>query len=77
MKSPRGHIFWQESFRGEGYVTVNPEFSTGLGPQDAVVDAVHDAVGQMQQAMIKSPEVRLQLRHYSDIDKARNVTRDT
>ncbi len=71
MKSPRGHIFWQQAFRGEGYVRVDPQYSTGLGPQDAVVDALRDAIDQMQKAIIASPEVRLQLRHYQAIDRAR------
>ncbi len=71
MKSPRGHIFWQQAFRGEGYTETDPQFSTGLGPQDAVVDAVRDALGQMQDALLKSPEVRLQMKHYQEIDKAR------
>ena len=71
MKSPRGHIFWQKAFRGEGYTETDPQFSTGLGPQDAVVDAVRDALAQMQDALIKSPEVRLQMKHYQEIDKAR------
>lgn len=73
MKSPRGHIFWQQSFRGEGYVSVNPEYSTGLGPQDAVVDAVQDAIGQMKKAILKSKDVRLELRHYKEIEQARTT----
>lgn len=70
-KSPRGNIFWQKAFRGEGYVKVDPQFSTGLGPQDAVVDAVRDALGQMQDAIVKEPQVRLLLRHYQEINEAR------
>lgn len=71
MKSPRDHIFWQQMFRGNGYVKVDPQFSTGLGPQDAVVDAMRDALDQMQKSIIASPEVRLQMKHYQDIDRAR------
>lgn len=71
MKSPGGHIFWQKAFRGDGYVTVDPQFSTGLGPQDAVLDALRDAIDQMQKEMIKSPAVRNQLKYYMSIDQAR------
>ena len=71
MKSPRGNVFWVQGFRGKGFVRVDPQFSTGLGPQDALVDAVRDAIGQMQDAIIKSPEVRNQLKYYQAIDKAR------
>jgi hypothetical protein len=74
MKSPGGHTFWQQAFRGEGYVQVDPQFSTGLGPQDAVVFAVQDAIEQMQKAMVKSPEVVNQLRHYSAIQQSRKAT---
>lgn len=73
MKSPRDQIFWQKAFRGSGYVQVDPQFSTGLGPQDAVVDALRDAIDQMQKAIIASPEVRAQLRHYMEIDQARRA----
>jgi len=71
MKSPRGKIFWQEAFRGDGYVQVDPQFSTGLGPQDAVIDAVRNAIREMQEAIVKSPEVQNQLKYYSQIDAAR------
>lgn len=71
MKSPRGNIFWQKSFLGKGFVRVDPQFSTGLGPQDALVDAVRDAVSQMQEAIINSPEVRAQMKYYQAIDQAR------
>lgn len=74
MKSPDGHIFWQKAFRGEGYVQVDPQFSTGMGPQDAVVDAVRDALSQMQDAIIESPQVRLQMKHYLASDAARRQT---
>lgn len=74
MKSPRGHIFWQKAFRGEGYAIVDPQFSNQLGPQDAVVDAVRDALSQMQNTIVKSPEVLNQLRHYSKIEEARRET---
>lgn len=71
MKSPRGHIFWQKAFRGDGYVVVDPQYSTGLGPQDAVIDAVRSAIDQMQEAIVKSPEVSNQLKYYAQIDQAR------
>ena len=71
MKSPRGNIFWQKSFLGKGFVRVDPQFSTGLGPQDALVDAVRDAVSQMQEAIIKEPKVRAQMKYYQAIDQAR------
>ena len=71
MKSPRGQIFWQKAFRGSGYVRVDPQFSTGLGPQDAVLDAMRDAIDQMQKAIVASPEVRNQLKYYQGIELAR------
>lgn len=71
MKSPRDNIFWQKMFRGEGYVKVDPQFSTGLGPQDAVVDAMRDGLDQMQKAIIASPEVRAQMKYYQSIEQAR------
>jgi hypothetical protein len=71
MKSPDGHIFWQKAFRGEGYVQVDPQFSTGLGPQDAVVDAVRDALGQMQDALLSEPQVRIHMQKYQAIEDAR------
>ena len=71
MKSPRGEIFWQKAFRGEGYTQVDPQFSTGLGPQDALVDAVRDAVDQMQKEILSSPAVRAQMKYYKAIDQAR------
>lgn len=74
MKSPRGEIFWQQAFRGEGHVAVDPQFSTGLGPQDAIVDAVGDALSQMQEAILKSPEVKNQLKYYTSIEEARLKT---
>lgn len=70
MKSPKGNIFWQKAFRGDGFVKVDPQFSTGLGPNDAVVDAVRDAVDQMQKAITTSPEVRSQFRYYPASSKA-------
>ncbi|PIW59176.1 MAG: hypothetical protein COW13_04780, partial [Candidatus Omnitrophica bacterium CG12_big_fil_rev_8_21_14_0_65_50_5] len=73
MKSPTGKIFWQQAFRGEGHVYVDPQFSTGLGPNDAVVDAVNDAVTQMQDAIVKSPDVRNHLKYYSDIKSAKQT----
>lgn len=74
MKSPGGHIFWQKAFRGEGYTQTDPQFSTGLGPQDAVIDAVHDALGQMQDALIAAPEVRIQMQHYQASHEAAQPT---
>ena len=74
MKSPGGEIFWQQAFRGEGYVNVDPQFSTGLGPQDAVVAAVEDAIDQMKTAIITSPQVQNQLKYYNAIKQARNQT---
>lgn len=71
MKSPSGHIFWQKAFRGDGFVQVDSQYGTGLGPQDALVDALRNAVDQMQDAIIQSPEVRLQMKYYMDIQKAR------
>ncbi len=71
MKSPRGNVIWQQAFRGDGYATVDPQFSTGLGPQDAVIDAIRDGLDKMQQGIIASPDVRNQLKHYIEIDQAR------
>ena len=71
MKSPGGEIFWQQAFRGEGYVRVDPQFSNGLGPQDAVVDAMRDALDQMQTAIVKSPEVLNQMKYYKGSAEAR------
>ena len=71
MKSPRGNIFWQQAFRGEGYVKPDTQFGNTLGPDEAIVDAVHDAIGQMQAAILKSPEVLNQMRYYKQIDQAR------
>jgi hypothetical protein len=74
MKSPRGTVMWQQAFRGDGYVKVDPQFSTGLGPQDAVVDAVRDALSQMQRAIVSSPAVQLQMKNYMQSDQARKAT---
>lgn len=71
MKSPRDEIFWQKAFRGEGFVHVDPQFESGLGPQDALVDALRDAVDQMQQEILKSPQIRNQMKYYLQIDQAR------
>lgn len=71
MKSPRGHIFWQKAFRGEGVTQVDPQYGTQLGPQDALVDAMRDALDQMQRAIVSSPEVRNQMKYYLAIEKAR------
>lgn len=64
MRSPKGNIFWQKAFRGNGYVKVDPQWSTGLGPQDAVIDAVRDAITQMQHSIVSSPEVLNQMKYY-------------
>lgn len=71
MKSPTGRIFWQQAFRGDGHVYVDPQFSTGLGPNDAVVAAVGDAITQMQEAIVRSPDVRNHLKYYKDVKAAR------
>lgn len=75
MKSPNSdQVFWQKAFRGSGYVKVDPQWQTGLGPQDAVIDAMRDAIDQMQRAIINEPQVRLQLQHYKSIEAARQRT---
>lgn len=74
MKSSGGEVFWQQAFRGEGWVNVDPQFSTGLGPQDAVVAAVNDALEQMRTAIITSPQVQNQLKYYNAIRQARGET---
>lgn len=71
MKTPRDTIVWQQSFRGEGYAEVDPQFSTGMGPEQAILDAMRDALDKMQKAIISNPQVRLQLQHYKEIDAAR------
>lgn len=71
MKSPQGTIFWQEAFRGQGFAYADPQHGSHLGPQDALVDAVWDALHQMQKAIISSPQVRQQMRYYKQIDDAR------
>ncbi|MDD5217387.1 MAG: hypothetical protein PHN49_06395 [Candidatus Omnitrophica bacterium] len=71
LKSPRGQVFWQKALRGEGYARVDPQFSTGLGPQEAMLDAVRDAMDQLAKTIINSPEVRLHLKHYQEIEQAR------
>ena len=71
MKTPRGNIFWQKTFRGEGYVRADQTLAANMGPAEAANDAVRDAIEQMQKAILKSPEVSLQMRYYSPIEKAR------
>ncbi len=71
MKSPRGNIFWQQAFRGEGYVRADQTLQANMGPAEAANDAVRDAINQMQNAILKSPEVLNQMRYYAQIDKAR------
>ena len=74
MKSPRGDIFWEDVFGGNGYVMVNPQFDVGhTGPGDAILSAMNDAITQMQHAIIASPIVRLQLKHYLEINAARKA----
>ncbi len=73
MKSPKDNIFWQQSFRGEGYTKVDPQFGTGMGPDQAVLDAMNDAINQMQKALISSPQVRNQMKYYMDIENARKA----
>lgn len=70
MKSPKGHIFWQKAFRGDGYARVDPQYSLQLGPQDALADAMHNAVEDMQDAIIASPEVRIQMKYYREASQA-------
>jgi len=78
MKGPNGDIFWQDVFGGNGYVMVNPQFDIGhTGPGDAIIDAMRDAISQMQKAIVASPAVRLQLQHYQAIDQARKATEKT
>ncbi|HLD50648.1 MAG TPA: hypothetical protein VJC08_05560 [bacterium] len=72
MKSPRGNIFWQQAFRGEGYVRADQTLQANMGPAEAANDAVRDAINQMQNAILKSPEVLNQMRYYAQIDKARS-----
>ncbi len=72
MKSPRGETFWQDVIEGNGYVLVNPQFDIGhTGPADAILDAMRDAIGQLQNAIVHAPEVRLQMAHYQEINAAR------
>ena len=71
MKSPKDRVFWQQGFRGYGRVTPDTDYSLSRGPDEAVVDALHDAIDQMQKAIIKSPDVLAQLRYYQDINAAR------
>ncbi len=71
MKTPEGEIMWQKAFRGEGYVHVDPQFGTGLGPEQAVLDAMRDALDQMQKAIVAAPEVRTHMKYYQSIDAAR------
>ncbi len=71
MKSPDGEIFWQKAFRGDGYVQVDQQFSNGVGPQDALIDAMRDALDQMQKAIIAAPEVRNQMKFYKPLEEAR------
>ncbi len=73
MKSPRGVVFWQKAFRADGYVQVDSQWSTGMGPEEAVQDAMRDVINQIQEAIIQSPEVRAQLKYYKQIEEARRM----
>ena len=72
--SPSGHIFWQQGFRAYGQASVDPQFSTGMGPEQAVKDAMDQVMDQMQEALLASPEVRNQMLYYQQIDEARKGT---
>lgn len=61
MKGPDDEILWQEAFRGEGYAKADPQFGSQSGPDDALVDALRDAIDQMQKALLKAPEIREQM----------------
>lgn len=75
MKSPGGDIYWQNIFGGNGYKMVDTQFDIGhTGPGGAILDAMRDAISQMQKAIIASPEVRLQMRHYQAVQTARKKT---
>jgi len=52
-------------------VQVDPQFGTGLGPDEAVQEALYDAIEQMQKAIINSGEVRAQMKYYKQADDAR------
>ena len=69
LKDSEGNILWQKAFRGEGYINVDPQFSTGLGPQDALAEAMRDALSQMQKEIVSSPEVLENLRQYQSREK--------
>jgi len=71
LKSPRGNVFWQKGFVGYGKADADLEHNTGYGPQKAINYAVEDMLYQMKEAIINSPEVRVQLRHYREADLAR------
>ena len=72
MKSPREEVFWRKVVRGEGYVLVDTQFDIGTsGPQNAVLDGMSDAIYKMQDAIVESPQVRLQMEYYAKINAAR------
>lgn len=77
MVSPRGEMVWKQAFRGDGFVNVDPQFNFRMGPEQAVQEAVEDALNQLQEAIIKSPQVRLQLKHYRSIEEARTRAETT
>lgn len=70
MKSPAGKIYWQKAFRGEGYARTDPQYSLQVGPEAALQDAMHNAIEEMQDAIISSPEVRIQMKFYRDAKKS-------
>ncbi|MFZ5802003.1 MAG: hypothetical protein ACOY3K_02675 [Candidatus Omnitrophota bacterium] len=72
MKSPKGTTIWQQVFRGNGYVRVDPQFQTGLGPEQAVTDAIDDALYQMQEAILKNKQVKLYMRHYQSLAQGKS-----
>jgi len=71
MRSPRDTIFWQQAFRGEGQSFSDPQFGNTTGPADAILDALQDAINQMQKAIVNSPQIRAQMKYYMDIENAR------
>ena len=62
MKTPDDEILWEGVFEGSGYAKADPQFGTQTGPDEAVVDALRDALDQMQQALLNEPEIREHLR---------------
>ena len=71
MKGASDQIFWQKTFRGEGYVQTDPEHPLASGPNDALESALHDAVDQMQKEIVNSQQVRIQMKYYKQIEDQR------